>query len=693
MVKSVQKIKYSSDLTPAMINSYSPSPNSVISSSVYSDNYDWKAFDNVVIEDTGGWVASNPSASITFDFGINNSKIVNRYSIKAWRDLGGEFVDSTPKDWIFRGSNDNIVWKTLDRRVGQVDWSGDEKKYYISPNKTSYRYYKLDVYSNNGNQNYTAIQEIEMMEFVDYYKGLPLEEVGYITKLKDLKNSVVKDINFASLNVVGITSEYGRLFAQTNKSYVSDVDFDSVNFVGIKNNKDNILLTETYSISTSDNTTSSTTTSTTSSSSSSSSSDSQCVDGKKNKTKEKLEKEIKESEKNIEKLEDLLADLASTTPTYENLKEITSEYSKIKKQGEHGVDQAKGEVRKYKNMFKEVAERANHCWSPSIEDLIEIIMDIIDSDIFSLLGLDIDTGDLYGDGNKPTTTPGKYGSSGTDTGFHHYNPDGSEENVPFAVMVFCPNSPKYDYCDNGFKFSGYETGGRPVVRRGIYKESGQLTLTCVKFGQSYSFDLGDRKTWANGTCEDPVEEEGEEEEEEEEEEDNKIEIDDTLKEEHSNDETPAMTSATSPTPHNVVATNEHPLFPGWKAFDHISKGDMNGWVATSTFSSITFDFGTGSQNQKIITKYSIQAWWSLSGIFNRSTPKDWTFEGSNNNNDWTILSTNKNEVGWFAGEKQEYKAYNNLPFRYYKLKITDNNGNPDYTAIQEIKMFTDSKEE
>jgi hypothetical protein len=83
-------------------------------------------------------------------------------------------------------------------------------------------------------------------------------------------------------------------------------------------------------------------------------------------------------------------------------------------------------------------------------------------------------------------------------------------------------------------------------------------------------------------------------------------------------------------------------------------------------------------------------------------PKDWTFEGSNDGTNWTVLDTQTNQVFTttettdnsnpvlpkqiFTGNMNEYNFVNTTAYRYYRLNISANNGNPTFLGIQELKL-------
>lgn len=95
------------------------------------------------------------------------------------------------------------------------------------------------------------------------------------------------------------------------------------------------------------------------------------------------------------------------------------------------------------------------------------------------------------------------------------------------------------------------------------------------------------------------------------------------------------------------------------------------WAATATGSSmLNIDLGCVYYEHAYtlpkIDSYSIQT----RSYENRSDPISWTFEGSDDNSNWTILHTIVGESSWGLGESRSY----NLPivptFRYYRLNIT-----------------------
>lgn len=152
----------------------------------------------------------------------------------------------------------------------------------------------------------------------------------------------------------------------------------------------------------------------------------------------------------------------------------------------------------------------------------------------------------------------------------------------------------------------------------------------------------------------------------------------------SNDKTATMTGASAPSP-NVVSESTYwqAGYEGWRAFD---KSATAYWLSNAVTGWLKYDFGNG--NGKVAKKYSILA--LISSIFptykNRA-PKNWTFEGSNDNTNWVVLDTRTNEQDWGALEIRTFEFENDTAYRYYKLNVTANNGDAGYIAIGEVEIM------
>lgn len=151
---------------------------------------------------------------------------------------------------------------------------------------------------------------------------------------------------------------------------------------------------------------------------------------------------------------------------------------------------------------------------------------------------------------------------------------------------------------------------------------------------------------------------------------------------------PNMTSNNTPSPYVISASTSHPITPPWQAFDgsiagvdiwHTNTGNITGWIKVDL----------GAVNAAIVKKYMIQARDEAAEM--DRLPREWTFEGSNNDADWDILDTVTGETGWSALEKRNFEIIDNVTkYRYYKLDITLINGDPTFCGnICVIEMYVE----
>ena len=65
-------------------------------------------------------------------------------------------------------------------------------------------------------------------------------------------------------------------------------------------------------------------------------------------------------------------------------------------------------------------------------------------------------------------------------------------------------------------------------------------------------------------------------------------------------------------------------------------------------------------------------------------PKEWTLQGSNDNDTWTTLDEQTNQGSWTATEDREFRIENTAAYRYYKISFTAANANT-YLALHYIQ--------
>ena len=67
-------------------------------------------------------------------------------------------------------------------------------------------------------------------------------------------------------------------------------------------------------------------------------------------------------------------------------------------------------------------------------------------------------------------------------------------------------------------------------------------------------------------------------------------------------------------------------------------------------------------------------------------PKDWTLQGSDDGSSWTTVDTQTNETNWSSGERRVYTLSSPQTYRYFRVHITDNNGNTYHVGISDIDL-------
>lgn len=150
------------------------------------------------------------------------------------------------------------------------------------------------------------------------------------------------------------------------------------------------------------------------------------------------------------------------------------------------------------------------------------------------------------------------------------------------------------------------------------------------------------------------------------------------------DQVPAMISTTEPVGQVLFSTQFNTgSEAAFRAFD----ANINTrWTTTSgnTTGFIGYDFGV--DNPKIITHYSIRSSHVADNM--PRSPKGWVFEGSNNGSSWTVLDTKANQSAWAISERRVFATTNTTSYRYYRIRITANQGHANYLTIGEIEFMS-----
>lgn len=144
-----------------------------------------------------------------------------------------------------------------------------------------------------------------------------------------------------------------------------------------------------------------------------------------------------------------------------------------------------------------------------------------------------------------------------------------------------------------------------------------------------------------------------------------------------------LTNASSHSPFVVSSSSAHGSFPNYNVLD----GSLTSYWLGQTGGGVDWwkvDIGSG--NTQIVRSY----WVTVNQVPEPTrAPKDWTFEGSNDNSSWTTLHTVTNQTGWDSGETRYFEPTDvSTAYRYFRINFTANNGDATYVQMAEIHMFT-----
>jgi hypothetical protein len=146
--------------------------------------------------------------------------------------------------------------------------------------------------------------------------------------------------------------------------------------------------------------------------------------------------------------------------------------------------------------------------------------------------------------------------------------------------------------------------------------------------------------------------------------------------------TPAMTANNAPSPYVAAAsTINSAARDAWTAFDRVYT-TTTGWQAASATSTgwVSMDFGSGSST--VIDGYT---------IFGTSTqavnPRNWSLQGSDDNNSWTNLHIVSGAAAIAASSTYSVASIgNSTGYRYYRVNITLNGGTTPL-AFTELELY------
>lgn len=206
----------------------------ISSSSEYSSQYQsWCAFNYSNTIST--WRSTSPNCWIKYNF--TSQVIIWKYSITFY----DENINSSPKDWIFEGSNGSGIWYKIDEQYAQTGWNLSPYREYETNNFKKYQYYRLNISDNNGDQ-FTSISKIKMFD-INFVSGLT-KYINYTSNR--IFNSILNNKNITKINTTGflgltlVNGEYleiemmknNKVFLKFNSS-ITNVSGNTINISDI----------------------------------------------------------------------------------------------------------------------------------------------------------------------------------------------------------------------------------------------------------------------------------------------------------------------------------------------------------------------------------------------------------------------------------------------------------------------------
>lgn len=162
---------YTNDLIPTMTSNTAPSGIASASSELNADYQAWKAFNNIInASPTDCWATPAGQTTGWLSYEFLTPKTITKYTLIGQTG----YQARSPKNWTFEGWNETTSqWLILDTQNNITGWSDNVKKEFTFTNSTAYKKYRINITANNGDSQYLAIAEMEMMESLTTVPSAP----------------------------------------------------------------------------------------------------------------------------------------------------------------------------------------------------------------------------------------------------------------------------------------------------------------------------------------------------------------------------------------------------------------------------------------------------------------------------------------------------------------------------------------
>lgn len=153
---------------------------------------------------------------------------------------------------------------------------------------------------------------------------------------------------------------------------------------------------------------------------------------------------------------------------------------------------------------------------------------------------------------------------------------------------------------------------------------------------------------------------------------------------------PYMTSNTEPSG-LVTASGHYKSMEEYAPFNAFSNNTKTGWINTDgqTTGWIAYEF----ESPLKVNSYEVVA--SRNSALPLSNhPKDWKFEGSNDNfATFDVINSQTGVTFSSFSESKKYELNNNNLYKSYRINITANNGGASFVGLGRLRMYKDYKNE
>lgn len=145
---------------------------------------------------------------------------------------------------------------------------------------------------------------------------------------------------------------------------------------------------------------------------------------------------------------------------------------------------------------------------------------------------------------------------------------------------------------------------------------------------------------------------------------------------------PTMTSNTSPSGVASASSETSSSYQAWKAFNKTNASSTDCWASDNPDAWLQYKF----DSKKVITAYAVTS----RNYTTRSDLKTWTFEGSNDGQDWHVLDRQINVPAWASNEKRKYVFVNKTEYLYYRINVKESynvGSSGTFISLGELEMM------